>query len=220
MSAPTTASTPTATPRRPGRPKGTASREQFLDAAVLLFGERGLASTTMAHIAQQMGVTSAMVHYYFANREQLLNAVVVERLLPFMHEVWAPVTPAALKKPQQAVLDMARRVLQGVRDRPWLPSLWLNDIASVSGELHERVFEHLPLEKIEALTTAISDAQKRGRMNASLQAHLIFPSIVGLVLFPLASSGYCSRVHEDMDHSFDALAAHVEATLLGAMRPL
>ena len=209
-----------AEPRRPGRPKGSASREQFLDAAVLLFGEYGLSSTTMAHIAKQVGVTSAMVHYYFANREQLLDAVVTERLLPFVREVWDPVTPAALKRPDEAILAMARRILQCVKDRPWLPSLWLNDIATVSGELRERVFVHLPVDKIEALNNAVIDAQKRGRMNASLQAHHIFPSIVGLVLFPLASSGYCSRLHEGADFSFDALASHVEATLIGAMRPL
>lgn len=220
MSLPAHLSPSTESPRRPGRPKNAASRDQFLDAAVLLFGEYGLSSTTMAHIAKQMGVTSAMVHYHFASREQLLDAVVIERLLPFMSDVWGPVTPAALKNPPQAIIAMARRVLQGVRDRPWLPSLWLNDIASVSGELRERVFVHLPVDKIEALTNAITSAQKRGKMNASLQAHLIFPSIVGLVLFPLASSGYCSRLHEDADHSFEALAAHVEATLTAAMRPL
>jgi len=48
------------------------TREQLLDAATALFSEQGIASTTVAQIAAHVGVTSAMVHYYFKTRDQLL----------------------------------------------------------------------------------------------------------------------------------------------------
>ena len=74
----------TATPppgRRPGRPAaglgGSAGqREQLLDAATELFAQHGVAATAIKTIAIHAGVTPALVHYYFRDREQLLDAVV------------------------------------------------------------------------------------------------------------------------------------------------
>ncbi len=74
-------------PRRArGRPAVAAeigTREALLDAAVALFAEQGVGATTSAEIAARAGVTPAMVHYHFRNRERLLDAVVDERLARF-----------------------------------------------------------------------------------------------------------------------------------------
>jgi AcrR family transcriptional regulator len=66
-------------------------RGQLLDLATELFAARGVAATTIAHIAQRAGVTPAMVHYYFKSRDQLIDAVVLERIVPVIGFVWAPV---------------------------------------------------------------------------------------------------------------------------------
>lgn len=57
--------------RRRGRPVATADgdlRERLLDAATTLFAEQGVAATPMAQIAAQVGVTSAMIHYWHFTR--------------------------------------------------------------------------------------------------------------------------------------------------------
>ena len=51
-------------------------RAKLLDAAVGLLAEQGMTGTTVAEIAARGGVTSAMVHYYFKTKDQLLDAVV------------------------------------------------------------------------------------------------------------------------------------------------
>src|SRR6266436_1659705 len=80
--------------RRVGRPRRVADhdgRRQLLDAAIALFAQRGIAATTVAAIAADAKVTPALLHYYFKNRAQLLDAVVDERLVPFISSVWDPV---------------------------------------------------------------------------------------------------------------------------------
>ena len=75
------------TPTRQGRPPSSAgkdTRERLLDAASVLFAERGIAATTIARIAAHVGVTSAMIHYYFKTRDQLLDAIVEERIMRFI----------------------------------------------------------------------------------------------------------------------------------------
>ncbi|WZB75538.1 TetR/AcrR family transcriptional regulator [Achromobacter insuavis] len=63
-------------------------RDQLLDIATDLFATQGVAATRLAHIAERAGFTSAMLHYYFKSRDQLLDAVVLERVVPVIGYVW------------------------------------------------------------------------------------------------------------------------------------
>src|ERR1035438_795586 len=81
---------------KPGRPAASRERDArdlLITAATDLFAEHGVAATSFTTIAKRAGLTSAMVHYYFADREQLLDVVVEERLCPFIDYVWGPVKP-------------------------------------------------------------------------------------------------------------------------------
>lgn len=210
---------PQAVIARRGRTKRSAAREQFLDAATHLFGSRGVAATTIAHIAREVGVTSAMVHYHFASRDQLLDAVVAERIRPFLDALWAPVTPAALKDPVRVLQGIAACVLDHVLTLPWLASVWLSDIASSAGELRQRVMHHLPTEAIQHLTAAIQAAQQRGEIDARLQPHMIFMTLVGIVLVPFVTLDACSEVHPDADLSSEALRRHVVSAVDNLLVP-
>ena len=71
-------------PRSPGRPTGESQlqRERLLDAATDAFARIGIHAASLRGIAQQAGVTPALVNYYFCNKERLVDALVEERLLP------------------------------------------------------------------------------------------------------------------------------------------
>jgi AcrR family transcriptional regulator len=83
---------------------GTSSddtRERILDAARAEFTERTYAGTTIKHIAEKAGVTTAALYYHFASKEAMLEAVVapaIEALSAYAREVAAaqPVAPAEL----------------------------------------------------------------------------------------------------------------------------
>src|SRR3990167_8242134 len=81
-----TAPTPATTPRAPGRPAGDspAQRERLLDVAVQAFAHDGIKASSLRSIAQQAGVTPALVNYYFGNKSKLLATVVEERVLPLL----------------------------------------------------------------------------------------------------------------------------------------
>ena len=205
--------------RKPGRPKSAASREQFLDAAVTLFARQGVAATTLAHIAKEVGVTSAMVHYHFANRDQLLDAVADERIRPFLDVMWGLITPESLKDPVKVLRDTAECIFDHCQRLPWLAPLWLADTASPNGELGQRVMQHLPIDKVQQLTTGIEAAQAKGTLNAHLLPHMIFMSMVGLVLMPFATQANCIQVHPDADFSTEALRHHVMCSVDNLLCP-
>jgi AcrR family transcriptional regulator len=66
-------------PNLPGRPKktksATATRSRILDVAESLFGYYGPDAVSIRDISRRAHVDSALVHYYFENKELLFEAV-------------------------------------------------------------------------------------------------------------------------------------------------
>ena len=66
-------------PRRTRRQQDAGEpRDEILAVASRLFSERGVAGTTMAEIARRSGLQQSSVYYYFANKQQVLDAIVTE----------------------------------------------------------------------------------------------------------------------------------------------
>lgn len=72
-----------AAPSRRGRHRGTgrgdSRRDELLHAASELFAENGYRDTSIAEIAQHVGVTQQALLYYFGSKPALLDAVIDER---------------------------------------------------------------------------------------------------------------------------------------------
>jgi len=61
--------------KKAGYAKGEASRQTVLDAALAVLAEKGLAQTSIQDIADEAGVSKGVVHYHFANKDELLERV-------------------------------------------------------------------------------------------------------------------------------------------------
>lgn len=204
---------------RAGRPRTPISRDQFLDTAVTLFGQQGVAGTTLGHIARALGVTPAMVHYHFANRDQLLDAVVAERLKPFLDAIWAPMLVTPMPHPVTVLQQTASCILDQVLALPWLPALWLSDLGSTASELRDKAMQDMPIAQIMLLTDAIKQAQANGELNPHLQPHMIFMTLVGVILVPFSSLEQCRLIHPDADFSTQALRRHVDNAVALLLKP-
>lgn len=211
-----------AAPRPRGRRRAAADldvRERLLASATQLFGEQGIAATTMAQIAEAAGVTSAMVHYYFTNREKLLDAVVDERIARSIAFVWESVEGDVAQDPHALVEELLARLFEVTSRMPWLPPLWLREIVNEGGLLRERMLKRLPIEQLQRFTARIGEAQRDGSVNAELEAPLLFISILALVMLPLATSKIWQSARGFPKIEREALHRHVSALLSAALRP-
>ncbi|MEN5161305.1 TetR/AcrR family transcriptional regulator [Achromobacter spanius] len=231
-------------PRRPGRPPRpdtATARANLLDLATQLFAAQGVAATTIANIAQRAGVTPAMLHYYFKSRDQLIDAVVLERIVPVIGFVWAPVPlepgaaaggpaadgmPAApLPDPASAargfITEIVGRVVQSATEKPWLPSLWMHEVVNEGGQLRDRVLRHLPSDRLQAFAGLIAECQRRGAITPGVEPRLVFLSILGMTLLPLATSNLWRRIwqNDPVAQTIDneAIARHAIAMLTGGL---
>jgi AcrR family transcriptional regulator len=68
-----------AKPRRTKAEQRAESLEQLLDAAEYLFSKHGFYGVTLKDVAQQVGVHTSLLHYYFDDKKALFDAVVDRR---------------------------------------------------------------------------------------------------------------------------------------------
>ena len=189
-------------------------RARLLQAAVLLFPEQGVAGTTVAEIAQRAGVTSAMVHYYFKTKDQLLDAVVAEKLIGEFIAFVAGALDQSGTEPVALVEGLVWRIVEASEAMPWLPPLWVREVISEGGALRDKLIQRVDLSKQERFKFLIAAAQKAGRLNRGLNPQLLFMSIVALTMLPLSMAKSWDRIPLIGRVSKQDLGRHVVALLM------
>ena len=79
-----------------------ATRERILDAALDLFGERGLTGTTVRDIALRAKVNVAAISYHFGGKDELYRAVATSVIGSIEMRVRDRVAPLLEKPPANA----------------------------------------------------------------------------------------------------------------------
>ena len=212
-----------ATPaRRPGRPTGSArgpeQRARLLDVALELFARQGILDTTLGAIAREAGFTPAMVHYYFKTREQLIDVLIDERFLPLRAEIGSPfeVHP---DDPVAGITQLARRFVDVSSRYPWFPALWVREVITEGGLLRQRMFERFGDAHQKESVAAIARWQKEGRLNPDMEPSLVFLTVLGLTILPLATSKMWRNDPVRKSLTADDIARHAVALLTHGVGP-
>ena len=203
--------------RRPGRPTGAArglgQRARLLDAALTLFAKQGIVDTSLGEIAREAGFTPAMMHYYFKTRDQLLDVLIDERFAPLRASLGLPFQEHA-DDPVAAITQFAQRLVQVASDNPWFASLWVREVMSDGGLLRQRMHERFGNAYQKASLSAIERWQKEGRLNPSLEPSLVFVTVLGMTILPLAASKLWRNDSARRNFGGDEIARHAVALLV------
>lgn len=172
-----------------GRRQGAStSRNLIVASARGLFAEHGYAATSLREIARVAGVDPALVHHYFASKEELFNACVELPLDPAQVLAIVGATP-----PQERGEQIIRTLLE-LWDSPAQPAL-LTLLRNATGSHgHNALIREVFLTRILAKTTTglPGDAQEvalRGSLMASQVFGVMFARYI-LRLEPLASASH------------------------------
>ena len=197
---------------KPGQ-ESSAVRARLLDAAVRLFAEQGVAGTTVAQIAAPAGVASAMVHYYFKTKDQLLDAVVAEKLVGEFIAFVADAIERDASDPLAQAERLVWRIVEASDAMPWLPPLWVREVISEGGALREKLIRRVDLGKPERFKAGLAAAQRAGRVNPGIHPQLTFMSIMALTMLPLSMAKDWDRIPLIGRVSKQDLGRHVVALL-------
>ena len=176
-------------PRRPGRPRGkkpgTASREQLMDIALMLFARQGIAHTSLNAIAKEAGVTPAMLHYYFSSREALVDQLLEERFMPLRSEIGQ----IFIDHPQDPVtaFTLLIEALGTLAEKhTWFAPLWMQEVIGEMPVLRTHLQARFGDEKYQATLATIKGWQQEGKLNQALAPELLFTTLLSLVLVPFS----------------------------------
>jgi len=127
--------------------QAAATRQRLIDAAALLFAERGYAASSVAAIGEVAGVSRGLVNFHFATKENLLHAVIEELVAELEGEMFPADPPqdplsalAVLVQAHRAYLETQperARLLFRLQAEALNPALGLSAFA----ELHQRWLE-------------------------------------------------------------------------------
>jgi len=202
----------------PGRPLASSdrdARELLLTAATELFASQGVAATTFAMIAQRAGLTPAMLHYYFNDRDQLLDAVVDERLVRVISRVWEPVQSG--DDAAETVRGIVARLLDGIEQMPWIPSTWMREVLNEGGLLREKILRRLPFEKVQSVAVAVAQGQSKNGYNPDLDPTLFIFSMLGLVMLHMATLSFWAGIFHRKPPNKAAVQRHITGLLLDGL---
>jgi AcrR family transcriptional regulator len=187
-----------------------------LSAAIELFSQQGVAATTFAMIAGRAALTPAMLHYYFEDREHLLDAVVRERMAPVIRHVWEPVSGDT--QPTMLIRGIVERLLDGIEKMPWIPSTWIREVLNEGGALRTRVLRCVPFDKVRIVSEAIRRQQKGRQLNPHVDPVLLIFSILGLVMVHCATARFWADTFHQKPPGRTVLQRHITSLLLDGLR--
>lgn len=182
--------------RGPGRPVkkggGHDVREALLEAAGRLFAARGVEEVSLRELARAARVTSAMVHYYFGDKQGLYDALLERALARLLERVRAVTeTPVAKQDEIAALLQVAVGTLSS---EPWIPSLIIREVLAEGGRFRDRFIEGYASQMARVVPALIEHEQGRGRLRRDLDPQLAFISVIGMTVWPFAVRPVIERV--------------------------
>jgi len=206
--------------RTPGRPANTRGdqRDKLLDVAIALFSRHGIAPTPLSSIARKARVTPAMLHYYFGNRDLLVDAVMDERIAPLVGKVGARLAEAGAD-PSALIRVFVGTIIAILSENPWLPQLWVREVLSEGGALRERLLKRVAPQIAPRLAERFAESKRRGQLNPGLDPRLTVVSLIGLTIFPLAAQSIWRRLLDAEDIGTETLVSHTLALLESGLGP-
>ncbi len=93
------------------------SRQEILGAAKRLFAEQGVRATSLAKLAEELGITKAALYYYFASKQEIVVEAVRANVSDFGADVMGPI-PEGLSAGEHLGASLERKVQRAERDGP------------------------------------------------------------------------------------------------------
>ncbi len=176
------------------------TREQLLETAAKLFGEKGFEAVSTRELAKEANVNIAMIAYYFGSKEGLFKAMIEERF---------PKSVAHLRNIQKhegSAWDKISAVID----------LYLERIMSNSS-FHKLIFRELSLEQRpehrdlilsgieknwEVIKTYIREGQESGDFKEDIDMELTIASVFGTIFQLINMPCWTIRLLGEKDEKF------------------
>lgn len=187
--------------------------QQILDAAAELILRQGYDKTSMIDVAQEAGVSRGTVYLYFANKDRLVEALVVRESAVYV-EAWLQFIEA---QTSMSVGSIYRAVLHAINNRPLLAALLKRDRRVIGGYLRKPGSLFASMETVSLWDDLLSDLQQAGAIRADVDP-AVMTHIMDMLAFGFMSADDIkpASATPPLDATLEAIASMLDAALIPA----
>lgn len=191
------------------------SRLKLIEAATILFAQKGLAGVSIREIAKQAGVNSALISYHFEGKEGLYAAV-LEHQLFFMSEIVKRISNDHLS-PSEQIKEYANAVLGLHQRSPMLVRFIYSELFNPS-PCFEMMKQKFFAKLFQALKGTITEGIAKGQFRADLNPEKAVISLVGIMNFYFISRPITKNIITEDTSDQQYIDQAVEIYLRGIVR--
>ena len=164
-------------------------RDEILDEATRLFAERGYEGTSMADLAERVGLRKASLFHHFASKE-VLYAAVLERLVAAVGSaiLKAAQTPGSFMERLDGLSDAITNVLG---EQPFAARLLIREVMDWGPVVRDHLAQTM-MTVLAAAEQFVRAGQDEGAIGEMDPRQLIV-SVIGIHFMPFAIGGIVER---------------------------
>ena len=148
--------------------KGTATRDQILDAASRLIHVRGYHCTSLDDVLRESGVGKGNFYYYFKSKEDLAYAIIDRLVRGFLERTLEPAFADPHADPLAQIDAFLDRVVDNQRQRNGMGGCPMGNLASELSDIHEGFRARLH-EIFVQWRARLAEALRRGQAAGALR---------------------------------------------------
>lgn len=193
----------------PGRPFASDKnlREELIISAIKLFAENDIGNVSVKDIASNCNTTSAMVHYYFGSKENLIETIITDFFVPnFKNILECAVKTNDPLKLVHVTIDM---IISLALEHPYIAKLWSRYFLHQESIIMKYVFPNMPVDIMQQYALLAEKGQIDGLINKDLIPMLIYPIIASNIFIHLHGFDFILQ-----DNRMDTKIKHIKSFIL------
>jgi TetR/AcrR family transcriptional regulator, mexJK operon transcriptional repressor len=164
-------------PRLPQQARSREKRKHILEAAAVLFAERGYAGSTADDIAVRAGVSVGTFYSYFRNKRQVLLAIVMEQLEDIFGSIQLTHIDFGSGNDREAIHSAVSKVLERSHAQLWRVWMELYSQDATSQPYQDLIRQYVLNQLQEKLKIVVQQGKAWPNLDIEMTALAIFALI-------------------------------------------
>jgi len=168
---------------RPANPeKQVEQKMKLITAAADLLSKQSYRSITIRQLGEQAGVNSAMIRYYFDNKQGLFIALLDEMSTHHFAEM------KTVFQSDNPIKSFIHTMLTMLNHNPGLALMLHDEVLQQDSEIKSAFIERFPKRMAKVLPQLIQQQISAGRLRSNLNPKYAAFSLMGSIVFPFLAT--------------------------------
>ena len=190
---------------------------QILQVAETLFADKGFDGTSIRDIAKEAKINIAMVSYYFGSKEQLLEAIILNRATAIKLQL--DILTLEDLDPLEKIHKLIELYIDKVNSNRCIYKIIHFEFSSSQRVMNLQAFTELKKGNLKSLETIIQDGQEKGIFRKDIIVPLLTTTILGTYFhFHLNKTFFRNLLNLNTEEEYNTyikttLTMHIQQTI-------